>query len=62
MKTKSRIGRPPLPEGEAKARMFCLRLSPDERAAIDVAAGTAGESASEWARRVLLAAALIDRR
>jgi hypothetical protein len=52
------MGRPPLPKGKVKAAMFCIRLSPDEREAIERAAQKADERASEWARRILLSAAL----
>ena len=53
----SAMGRPLLPKGKAKATILSVRLSPEERAAIDVAAAVSGEKASAWARRVLLTAA-----
>lgn len=51
-------GRPPMPEGAAKGNMFAVRLTPAERAAIDAAAERAGKGVTQWAREVLLAAAL----
>lgn len=50
-------GRPPMPEGAAKATMFAIRLTPAERAAIDAAAERAGKGVSQWAREALIAAA-----
>lgn len=52
-----RVGRPKLTEGAARAAMFTLRLKPAERDAVEAAAQAAGLSASEWARKQLLAAA-----
>ena len=52
------MGRPRLPKGAVKASTFSLRLMPAEREAVDRAALAAGVSASEWARRVLLMAAI----
>lgn len=52
---KKKAGRPPKPKGEAKALVFCVRLSPDERALIDAAAERDGWPSSAWAREVLLA-------
>lgn len=52
-----RLGRPPLPEGEAKAKTFCLRLTAEERGAINAAAKRAGLRPSEWTRAALAAAA-----
>lgn len=56
MKARAKLGRPPLAAGKAKAAMFTLRLTPDERAAIERAAQRVGKSASQWAREMLLAA------
>ena len=51
-------GRPRLDPGSAKETVITIRLSPEERAAIAEAAERHGDrGASEWARRVLLAAA-----
>ena len=52
-------GRPPLAEGAAKARMFAVRLTPEEHAAIVAAAAMAGKPVTRWAREALLAAALL---
>lgn len=49
-------GRPPKPEGTAKVGMFTLRLSEDERLAIEAAAERAGKSVSQWARDALVRA------
>lgn len=57
MTRKPRMGRPPKPKGEARGSLLSLRLTPVERAAIDLAAELAGQSASEWARILLIAAA-----
>lgn len=54
---KSKGGRPRLDPAAAKRALFQVRLSHEERAAITTAAQLAGEKDSEWARRVLLAAA-----
>ncbi len=51
------MGRPPLPEGAAKAgRLYC-RLLESEVGEIEAAAQTAKKSKSDWIRDVLLAAA-----
>ncbi len=50
------MGRPSLPEGETKDAIFSVRLSAEERTAVEAAAERAGEKASAWARRLLLAA------
>jgi uncharacterized protein (DUF1778 family) len=51
-------GRPRLDPDSTKETVITIRLSRDERAAIAEAAERAGDrGASEWARRVLLAAA-----
>jgi hypothetical protein len=54
-------GRPPLAVGAAKDVMFCVRLTPDERAALVAAAALASLPVSEWARRALLGQAKSDR-
>ncbi len=53
-----RIGRPPVPKKLAKAALLSVRFSEGERAEIEKAAKRDGVGLSEWARRVLLAAAL----
>lgn len=50
-------GRPPMANGVAKLATFSVRLTPEERAALDAAATAVDLSSSEWARRVLVAAA-----
>jgi hypothetical protein len=57
VKKKPRIGRPPLPKGEAKGALLSVRFSGAERQTLERAARLAGEKLSEWARNVLLAAA-----
>ena len=52
------MGRPPLADREGvKRSTFSIRITASERAAIERAAQAEGESASEWARRILLSAA-----
>ena len=57
MKAKPQMGRPPLPEDERKGHMFRIRMTQAERDEIDRAAEAQGESASEWARVLLLKSA-----
>jgi hypothetical protein len=48
-------GRPRLPKGEARQQIFSIRLSADERKTVGEAAErSAAQSASDWARAVLL--------
>lgn len=54
---KRTAGRPPLPEGHAKASVLALRLTNDERAAIEAAAAQGGIALAQWARDALVAAA-----
>lgn len=57
MPKKTKMGRPPLPEGEAKGgRLYC-RLMESEVAEIEAAARAAKKSKSEWVRDVVLVAA-----
>jgi hypothetical protein len=49
-------GRPALPKGTARMGVFAIRLSDEEREAIDVAAERSGKPITRWARDVLLAA------
>jgi hypothetical protein len=51
-------GRPAFKEGTARTGVFTLKLSDDERAAIEAAAGRAGKLVTQWAREALLASAL----
>jgi len=57
VKAGAKMGRPPLSPDGSKAATFSMRLLPGERSAVDAAARRAGLGASEWARRVLVAAA-----
>ncbi len=52
----SRAGRPPLPEGNAKATMLRVRVTPDERAAFEAAAKVKNQTVSQWIRCTLSAA------
>ena len=51
-------GRPAFDDGTAKTGVFAIRLSAEERAAIDAAAAHAGIPVTQWARESLLRAAL----
>ncbi len=62
MSRKARMGRPPLAVGEAKATMFSLRLTPEERDAIGEAAKRVGKPVTQWAREALLSAASLSRK
>ena len=55
MKKKPKIGRPELPENQ-KRQVFSIRLSTDERAAIERAADGAGVGVQDWIRATLLRA------
>lgn len=57
IKALNKGGRPRVDAAAAKQAIFPIRLSHEERALISTAAGLAGVKDSEWARRVLLAAA-----
>jgi hypothetical protein len=50
---KPKPGRPRLPKGNAKAVMLRVRVTPDERAAIEKEAKASNKSASEWIRGLL---------
>ena len=54
MEEKRQRGRPPKPDEERRSAELRIRLTEDERAALDNAAG---ENTSTWARDVLLKAA-----
>ena len=56
MKKKPKIGRPELPENE-KRQVFSIRLSADERAAIERAAEGVAMGVQDWIRAALLRAA-----
>lgn len=51
-----KAGRPPLPKGHAKAEFLRIRVTADEREAIEAAAKSKKQSASEWIRSTLSAA------
>ena len=54
---KRRPGRPRLPKKEAHGNVFGIRLTTDERRAVERAAKAADKSPSAWAREALGAAA-----
>jgi hypothetical protein len=58
---KKKIGRPPLPRSEARAKYLSLRLRPDEQREVDDAIERSGKSKSDWLRDALLAAARSSR-
>jgi hypothetical protein len=53
----AKIGRPPVSKKLEKASLLSVRFTADERKALEAAAGRGGLRLSEWARRVLIAAA-----
>jgi len=53
---KKHAGGRPRAAAEARGAIFSIRLTADERAAVERAAEAAGVKASEWARGVILAA------
>ena len=55
-KRRPRMGRPPLPRGTARTEVFAMKLSAEERTALDEAAEKAGKPVTQWAREALLAA------
>lgn len=50
----TRTGRPLLPAGEARGKMFSVRLSPEERELIDAAALRKKQKVTSWARKCLI--------
>lgn len=56
---KNKIGRPPVPKKLAKGALLSVRFSAEERKALERAAEREGLKLSEWARRALLASALV---
>ena len=44
-------------DGTARTGVFAIRLSDEERGAIEMAAGRAGKPITQWARDVLIEAA-----
>ena len=53
-----RIGRPPVPKNLAKASLLSVRLSADERRALERAADRKGVRLSEWAHGTLVKTAI----
>jgi methyl coenzyme M reductase subunit D len=51
-----KVGRPSLPKGVAKGGVLGLRLTHDERRKIAAKAKASGQTVSEWARSILIAA------
>jgi predicted HicB family RNase H-like nuclease len=51
-----KVGRPPMPKGEAKAKMLRIRVTPVEYQAIKTKAAVREESISHWIRSTLNAA------
>lgn len=60
IEVKEKRGRPKLSPEERKRTIFSIRLSPEERAAIETASERNGQKASDWARTVLLEACQHD--
>ncbi|HYJ88083.1 MAG TPA: toxin-antitoxin system HicB family antitoxin [Pyrinomonadaceae bacterium] len=54
---KPKVGRPPLPKGEARGIMTQFRLQPDEKKRLEAAAKKQGLTLSDWIRQTLKAAA-----
>jgi predicted HicB family RNase H-like nuclease len=51
-----KAGRPPLPEGHAKAGTLRVRVTPDELSTIEAKAKRSKQTVSEWIRSTLNAA------
>ncbi len=58
--TKSKVGRPKLPKGEAKGRIVPVRFSAEEVQRIAWAAKTKNQSLSAWIRNTLNAATSVS--
>ena len=56
MPAKRKPGRPKLPKGEAKASPLQIRLSPDDRKAVERAAKAKDQTVSEWIRSAMQSA------
>jgi hypothetical protein len=54
-KKPSKVGRPPLPKGSAKAGTLRVRVTPDELLTIEMEAKVNGQTMSEFIRGKLLA-------
>ncbi len=57
---KRKIGRPPVPKKLAKGSLLSVRFSESERGVLESAASSAGLTVSQWARQILLAAAVLN--
>jgi hypothetical protein len=51
-----KVGRPPLPKGDARAVMLRVRVTLDERLAIETVAKANNQNTSEWIRSTLTSA------
>jgi predicted HicB family RNase H-like nuclease len=56
LKKPKKAGRPPLPEGHAKAGTLRVRVTQDELSAIESKAKRSQQTVSEWIRSTLNAA------
>ena len=54
---KKSVGRPKVPKNKAYSPGISVRLSPNERKAIDKAIAASGLTQSDWARKSLISAA-----
>jgi predicted HicB family RNase H-like nuclease len=50
---KVKVGRPPMPKGEAKAIVLQSRVQPSEKTAYQKAAKSEGKDLSTWVRETL---------
>ena len=48
-----KLGRPPLPKGNAKAIMLRVRITPDEAKTVEAAARASRQTVSEWVRSTI---------
>jgi uncharacterized protein (DUF1778 family) len=56
VKWKRGPGRPAFEAGKARTGSFTVKVSDDERAAIETAAERAGKKPTQWAREALISA------
>ena len=54
-KIARKVGRPPLPTGQAKGRIVLIRLTHNERLMYEKEAKSNGQTLSEWVRGTLAA-------
>jgi hypothetical protein len=57
MKAKTKMGRPPMPKGEARYQFVTTRVSPPEHKEIMRAVNKSDDSKTQWVRKKLVAAA-----